>query len=106
MGGPEGVPDRRILQRQTGSGKPAAGAMVAAHEVSPADNLGGATGMEIVNEKGLATLRLPAGKFKIYAAYEGTPSADVSAIEISVNAAPRTTPLLLQTAPRVKREAP
>ena len=89
-----------------GSGKPAAGAMVAANEVSPADNLGGATGMEIVNDKGLATLRLPAGKFKIYAAYEFTPSADVSTTEISVDATPRTTRLPLQTAPRVKPDAP
>jgi hypothetical protein len=89
-----------------GSGKPAAGAMVAASEVSPADKLSGATGMEFANEKGVATLRLPAGKFKVHSAYEGTPSADVITTEISVDATPRTAPLLLQAAPRVQRDAP
>lgn len=79
-----------------GSDKPAAGAMVAASELNAANKLSAATGMEFTDEKGLATLRLPAGNFKVHAAYEGTPSSEVSEVEITVSPTPRTTPLMLQ----------
>ena len=77
-----------------GTEKPAAGALVRGVEAMFGDMNSPAVGSEVTDEKGLAVLKLPAGKFTIDAGFAGTQYE--SPVEITVDKTPREKPVVIQ----------
>ena len=80
--------------RIAGTDKPAAGALVRGVEAMSGDMNSPAVGSEVASEKGLAVLKLPAGKFTIDAGFAGTQYE--SPVEITVDKTPREKPVVIR----------